>query len=196
MYRATEDLNGIDHWYVVHCEPHKERQAASALADRLGLMIYLPEIKRRFRGRIQRALFFPCYLFVQTDLLKVTTSHINATPGVLRLVSFGGAPPSIPAAVIEALCRRIDALNDRGGLLEHGFQLGDTVRLKQGPLRGLEAVFVGPMKPSERVQILMEFMGQPREIEVPVDALERASPLGAPKQERRTRGKGRWIARR
>jgi transcriptional antiterminator RfaH len=195
MQQAIDAPHAMYHWYVVHCKPHKEWQAASALTERLGLATYLLELRRCSRGRVQRAPLFPRYLFVRMDLQTVGVSHINATAGVLRLVSFGGAPPSIPETVIEALRQRVDILNDHGGLLEHGFHPGDTVRLTHGPLRGLEAIFIGPMKPSERVRVLIEFLGQPREMKLPVDILERAGTSPAPKRERRTRGKGRWITR-
>lgn len=181
----------IQQWYVVHCEPLKERWAATVLHERLGLAIYLPEIRRRFRGQVRYAPLFPRYLFVQVDLQQVAPSTINTTPGVVRLVSFDNMPVPIPASVIDALRERVDSLNSAGGLPQHNFRPGDTVRFTSGSLRGLEAVFVGPMRPSERVRVLIEFLGSLREAEVAVDLLEPAAP--AVKRERRTRGKGRKI---
>lgn len=183
----------IQQWYVIHCEPLKERWAASVLRERLGLTAYLPEIRRRFRGQVRYAPLFPRYLFVQLDLQQVALSKINTTPGVVRLVSFDDMPVPIPASVIDALRERVDSLNSAGGLPQHNFHPGDTVRFTSGSLRGLEAVFVGPMRPSERVRVLIEFLGSLREAEVAVDLLEPAAPAAVAKRERRTRGKGRKI---
>jgi transcription elongation factor/antiterminator RfaH len=179
-------------WYATHCKPFKERYAANALAEQLGLTVYLPEIKRRFRGQIRYAPIFPCYLFVRVDLQAVTLNRINNTFGVVRLVTIDDIPQPVPTSVIDMLRQRVDHFNTHGGLLNHSFRPGDTVRLKEGPLQGLEAVFVGPMKPSERVHILIDFLGRHREAEVDVDTLERAA-AAVPKRERRTRGKGRHI---
>jgi transcriptional antiterminator RfaH len=190
-----DDLQSFDlePWYAVHCRPFKESLAATMLAEQLGLTVYVPQIRTHFRRQTQYAPFFPRYLFIQANLQEVSISHINATAGVSRLVMFGYVPQPIPAVVIEALYHRMQQFNAQGGLLNHGFQPGDNLRLKAGPLRGLEAVFVGPMKPSERVQILVDFLGHQRPAEVNVSILEHSTAIPAPVHERRTRGKGRQI---
>jgi transcriptional antiterminator RfaH len=176
----------------VYCAPLGERWAAAALEERLGLAIYLPEIRRRSRGKIGPALLFPRYLFVRANLQKVAPRDINTMPGVIRLVTFGDVPMPIPETVIDALRERVDTLNTTGGL-EHRFQSGETVRLKEGPLLGLEAIFVGPLHPSDRVRVLIDFLGCLREVEVAVDTLERTPTIVPTKRERRTRGRGRPI---
>jgi hypothetical protein len=57
----------------------------------------------------------------------------------------------------------------------------------------LEAVFLGPMRASERVRVLIEFLGQLREAELDVSALEKSQPDARGKRQRRTRGRGRPI---
>jgi transcriptional antiterminator RfaH len=189
------DLQSLDlePWYAVHCKPFKEWLAATRLVEQLGLTVYVPQIKTSFRGQIQLVPFFPRYLFIQANLQEVSISHINSMLGVSRLVMFGDVPQPIPAIVIESLRQRMAQFNAQGGLPNHGFRPGDGVRLKAGPLQGLEAVFIGPMKPSERVQILVDFLGHHRPAEVHVSTLERTTAVPAPIQERRTRGKGRQI---
>jgi transcriptional antiterminator RfaH len=123
-------------------------------------------------------------------------SRINATPGVLRLITFGDVPQPIPAEVIEAIRERVDDLNTRYGQPEYLFHPGDAARFKGGPLRGLEAVFVRLMKSSLRARVLMTFLGQLSEVEVEMQDLEPASSKLAPHPERRTRGKGRKIGER
>jgi transcriptional antiterminator RfaH len=193
MHQTTNTRCALDQWYVVHCKPIKESYAAAMLQDWLGLYVYLPEVRRRFRGQIRQAPLFPRYLFVRANLQAIGVSSINATPGVLRLVTFGELPQPVPASVIETLRQRVDDFNARGGLAEHHFRTGAAVRLKDGPLRGLDAVFVGSVKPSERVRVLINFLGQLREAEVDVDTLEEVASDRAPKRERRTRGGGRRI---
>ncbi|HEY3231834.1 MAG TPA: transcription termination/antitermination NusG family protein [Roseiflexaceae bacterium] len=183
-----------DAWYAVHCQPFKERLAASLLAD-LGLTVYLPEIKHRLHGQTRYMPFFLRYLFVRADLRTVAANRINAIAGVLRLVSFGATPQPISPSVIETLRLRVDHFNAQGGLLNHRFRPGDMVRLNDGPLQGLEAIFVGPMRASERVRVLIEFLGGRRAADVRADALECVTAplmpvIGPP---RRTRGKGRRI---
>jgi transcriptional antiterminator RfaH len=181
-------------WYAVHCQRQKEWRAAAALETLLGLTVYLPEVRRRYRGQIQHAPLFPGYLFVRANFQIVAHSQINATPGVLRLVAFGDTPRPIPAAAIEQIRAQVRALDTLGGLAAHQFRPGDTVRLKAGPFRGLEAAFQGPMTPSERVRVLIEFLGSLRQAEIDIDDLEGVGSAPPPR-ERRTRGQGRPIKR-
>jgi transcription antitermination factor NusG len=193
MDAVKEFVHAADQWYVIHCKRLREWRAAAALEERLGLATYLPEIQRRHRGQMQRFPFFPGYLFVWANLREVVLSHINAMPGVLRLVAIGELPQPVPMRVIEEIRQRVDDLNAHGGLIPHNFRPGDTLKLKDSPLQGLEAIFLGPMKPSERVRVLIDFLGHYREAEVDVDMLEHISTELTPKLERRTRGKGRRI---
>lgn len=180
-------------WYVVHCQPLKERQAATLLEEQLGVTVYLPEVKRRFRGEMRYAPLFPRYLFVRADMNETPPSAINALPGVVRLVTYGIKPQPVPARIIATIQEQLELLDEQGGLPAHTYQSGDMVQLRSGPFQGLEALFVGPMHPCERVRVLLDFMGQLREVEIDVEMLE-TSRAGAPaKRERRTRGRGRPI---
>ena len=178
-------------WYVVHTKARQETLAAGLLEQHLAARVLLPQARQRTRGQMRSAPLFPGYLFVALDLEQVEASRVNNTPGVIRLVAFGGVPKPVPARVIEALQARLAEIDAQGGLPQHPFKEGDRVRLKDGPLAGLEAVFVGPMRPAERVRVLLEFLGQEQEALVPVTDLEAAGGPG--KRPRRTRGKGRVI---
>jgi transcriptional antiterminator RfaH len=183
----------LKYWYAVHCKPFKESLAAIRLSEQLGLTVYLPQIRTHFRGQIRLVPFFRRYLFIQANLQQISITQINSTPGVSRLVTFDHLPHPISATVIDAIRRRMDQLNSQGGLPSHTFCPGDDVRVITGPLQGLAAVFVGPMKPSERVNILVDFLGYHRPAEVPVSSLERSTAKPAGRSERRTRGRGRHI---
>ncbi len=126
---------------------------------------------------------------LQASLAEVPTQAINSLPGVVKLVSFGGIPKSLPAREIEALRQHLNDLNAQGGLPTHSFRPGDQIRLRDGPLEGLEAVFLGPMTPSQRVRVLLDFLGTQREAEVAIDSIERVAPT--PQRGRRTRGPAR-----
>jgi len=188
-------------WYVAHIQPLKERYAAQNLGQQLGLTVFLPEVRRYFRGVVEEVPLFPRYLFVKADLGVTALSRINATEGVNRLVAFGDAPLPVPDETVRALYERVAVLNREGGLAEHGFRSGEAVEIVGGPLRGLEAIFIGPTEPSERVRVLIEFLGQLQQVQIDVGKLGRLdgamaanfADLAGQRHPRRTRGKGRKI---
>jgi len=51
-------------------------------------------------------------------------------------------------------------------------------------------VFLGPLTPAARVQVLLQFLGRQQQVEVDVNAIEPSTVL---KRPRRTRGHGRRI---
>jgi len=184
-------------WYVAHCKPLKEGFAAAALKETLGLVVYAPEVTRLMRGKVQPAPYFPGYLFVRADLRRTKLSSINATPGVVRVLDFGGGPVVVPDATLATIREWVERLNARGGSPGHAFRPGDAVWLTKGPLRGMQAVFVGPTTPSARVKVLLQMLGRLNEVQVEVTALARARsspPAPAYEQSRRTRGRGRRIS--
>jgi len=111
----------------------------------------------------------------------------------VRLVGFGELPQPVPDRVVAGLREQVARINASGGLLDHSYHPGDPVKVKDGPFGGLDAIFQGPTRPSERVRILLEFLGAPREFEVSIDTLEPARGASVFDRQRRTRGGGRAI---
>lgn len=180
--------------FVVQVKTGREVLAAAMLEQHLGLTVYLPQVLQRRRGRTELSALFPGYLFAISEPKDFVCSAVDVQPGVVRVVTLGATPCEVEDAVLTALQARVDALNAAGGLPIHPFKPGDVVQLRSGPLAGLEAIFVGPTTPSERVEILLHFLGQTQRARVDVNALEAVTnPQMAVRPPRRTRGHGRKI---
>ena len=183
-------------WYVIHTKPRRELLVTSQLEGMEALTVFLPEVIQHGAGGAQPHPLFPSYLFVQVDLQSSAAGKLIHTPGVIGLVGSERQPTPVAAATIQALQERVQQVNAGGGLLPHTFQVGDLVTLKAGPLQGLDAVFVGPLTPSRRVQILLQFLGQQQQVEVDVRLLEKGNQPPQPQAERRprrSRGQGRLL---
>lgn len=194
MNSEAPDLAGR-RWYVVHTKPRQELLASGLLEAMQDVVVYLPQVTQRAGQQAKAVVLFPGYLFVQADLGQTRASAIDKTPGVPRLVAFGGQPQPVPAAAMASLQARVQELNQQGGLPRHPFQPGDSVRISEGPLGGLEGVFQGPMRPAQRVRVLLQFLGGLHELEVDPSQLERSGQPPTDHPPRRTRGKGRRIRR-
>lgn len=197
-------------WYVVHCISRRETQTASALMSKLDhAEVYAPKLLRRRGAENLSAPLFPGYIFINVEMSAVGPGQINTTPGVLKLLEISGTPQKLAPGTVEAIQERIELLNSGKQPLRK-FKTGEPVRLSDGPFKGLEAIFLGPVSSHERVRILLEFLGQPREIQIEQNLLEpapnaitadeinsTASSVSTSTQnhrsERRTRGRGRFI---
>lgn len=172
MARLPGNPSDEVYWYLIHCQSRKEAFAANNLRNQSGITVFLPELKVSSRKETKYVPFFPGYIFANINLQKASFSHINTTPGVIRLVEFGGDPEPIPHHVIETITLQLEKLNSAHGSKQN-FAPGDFVRVKHGPLQDLEMIFLGPGTPEQRVHVLLRFLGRLKEVHVDVDMLEK-----------------------
>jgi transcription antitermination factor NusG len=96
---------------------------------------------------------------------------ILTTPGVLGLVAFAGVPAIIPDAEIEAVRQ---TLARRVQVEPYPFlKCGDWVRIKDGPLEGLEGILVRNKK-QFRLVLSVQLLQKSAAVEVDAWLVERA----------------------
>lgn len=183
-------------WYVVRTKPHSEYLAADALRME-GYEHFFPRIQavQRRTGKKEIPLF-PGYLFVRCDVDGGQWSAIGLLPGILGWVRFDGIASSITDDVVDELARRVESINDNGGLWIR-YKPGQKVRVVSGQFESLAQVAEEPTSSDSKVRVLLEFMGQLVSAEVPWSDLRVASEDSRSDSKwhrrRRTRGRGRWI---
>jgi transcription antitermination factor NusG len=126
-------------WYAAYTCANHEKQVAAQMLER-GVEHFLPlyEALHRWKDRRVRLHLplFPGYVFTRLPLRD--RLEILRLPSVVRLVGFGRLPTALPEQEIETL---------RAGLSSglraqpHPYlALGRRVRIRNGPLAGLEGI--------------------------------------------------------
>lgn len=128
-------------WHALYTAPRHEKMLAEQI-NRRGISCFLPLYRsmRRWKDRRKELslVLFPGYVFVQVapqDRLRVLQ-----LPGAVRLVAFNGRPVALADEEIENLRNRLTG--------DHSFEphpyltAGRRVRVRSGPLRGLEGIIV------------------------------------------------------
>jgi transcriptional antiterminator RfaH len=168
---------GVENWYAVCCKPRQEAIAEENLL-RQGYRVYLPRIRseRRRQGQWTNIVepLFPRYLFIRVDPTLRSTAPVRSTRGAIGLVRFGGQPAEIPEAVIEAIMQREAP---ESGLHQDNrpmFCAGEPVRLEEGPLAGMEGIFI-EKDGEKRVIVLLELLGKANQIKVNRDWVVQAA---------------------
>jgi len=146
-------------WYTLHTKPHKERQVASLLCSR-EIEIFLPLLRvNPVNPRAAREKpYFPSYLFVHVDLDIIGLSTLRWTPGLLRMVEFGGDLGTVPASLISQIRDRLTDIRAAGGQSLESLSSGDRVRVVSGTFEGYEGVFDARLSGAERVRVLLELI--------------------------------------
>jgi transcription antitermination factor NusG len=162
-------------WYVLRSKPNKEDFFyGQLLAHRVE--VFYPCIRVQAvnpRARKVRP-YFPGYLFIHVDLQNVTASFLNWMPGSGGLVAFDAQPASVPDALVAAIRRRVDEINQAGGEQLYGLQPGEPVLIQDGPFAGQEAIFDARISGNERVRVLLKLLrGRQVPLELPSGQIER-----------------------
>lgn len=160
-------------WYAVHTHAGRETVAEASLR-RIGVETLSPRVRRRKvarrRGQTDTEALFPGYLFARFNF-GAHYRIVRYTRGVREVVAFGGIPARLDEATIESIKARLDV----GWVTPRRPPLtpGQTVRLREGPLAGIEAVFERELSSRQRVVLLLRVLSyQARLVVAPQDITE------------------------
>jgi transcription antitermination factor NusG len=129
----------VGKWYALYTCPRHEKRVAEQIEQR-HISCFLPLYRsvRRWKDRrkeLDMALF-PGYVFVRIDLHDKL--RVLQVPGAVRLVTFNGQPAALPEQEIECLRNR---QSGSGTIEPHPYLcVGRRVRVRNGPLQGLEGI--------------------------------------------------------
>ena len=129
------------HWYAAYTRAKHEKHVAKELQVRV-VENFLPLYSSARFWRDRRVTLelplFPGYVFVRLALRD--RLRVLQIPSVVRLVAFNGQPAALPDTEIEIMrC----GLSERLRAEPHPFlTAGRRVRMKTGPLAGLQGILV------------------------------------------------------
>jgi len=159
-----------EYWYALYTKPHKEHHVSSFLESK-GLETYLPTVQVRKNGQRKTEPYFSCYLFARFDPADAFP-EIRWTPGLRRILNFGGQLAPVSDEVISSIRKRLAEMGELSYQFP-AFKQGDRVAITGGPLRDFDAIFDQSLSSRERARVLVEFLGRWTPCEVSLDCLAR-----------------------
>jgi transcription antitermination factor NusG len=156
--------NTVMAWYALHAKHQHEKSITSILVEK-GFEVFCPTYAEvhRWKDRKKEVTLplFPGYLFLANGLDRKL--DVLSTPGVCAIVSFGNTPALVSPSEIEAIRRATLASRT---IEPHPFlKEGDKVRLKSGPLAGIEGI-LQKRKEGYRLVLSVELLGRSVSVEV------------------------------
>lgn len=158
--------NTTDQWFCVRTQTKREHIAAKHLREIDGVEVFCPRIKYRKatrRGKIWwLEPLFPSYLLAKFDLTEMERA-ITYCQGVRGLVKFGSETPPVPEVFVTSLIEEVARQSDEESELitvSPELSPGDEVEVANGPFQGMQGTIQSIAPATERVSILLEFLGQ------------------------------------
>lgn len=153
-------------WFCVRTQTKREHIAAKHLRELESIEVFCPRIKYRKatrRGKIWwLEPLFPGYLLAKFDLTEMERA-VTFCKGVRGLVRFGNGVPDVPDAFVRNLIRQV---REQSGddieliTIAPSISVGDEVEVATGPFQGMKGIIRSVAPATERVKVLLEFLGQ------------------------------------
>src|SRR5437016_657404 len=147
-------------WYCARTQPKHEHIAAAGLTRNLALEVFHPRLRmeratRRGAVRVIEPLF-PCYVFVHCTRDRL--DEIRYVTGISSLVHFGLKVPTVPDPVIEEL--KLCFESEEPMAVQDRLFPGAEVTVAEGAFLGFSGIVLRVLPARQRVQILLDFLGQ------------------------------------
>jgi transcriptional antiterminator RfaH len=148
-------------WFCVRSQPKREHMAAAHLRLIDGVEVFNPRLRVRKATRRGVVTFveslFPNYLFARFDP-ENSFNTVRYAPSVSTIVHFGIKFACVPDQVIADLRGEFgeEELLD----CDRHVETGDRVVIGEGPFYGMTAQVLRVLTPHQRVEVLLEFLGQ------------------------------------
>jgi transcription termination/antitermination protein NusG len=160
-------------WYAVWTQSHFEQSVTQQLSAK-GFTAFLPEMsvwsKRGGEQRLIRVPMFPGYLFVRDEMDKRSYVEILKARGVVRILEDGWTRLTpVPDAEIDAIQQVVTA--EVPVFAHEHLTQGDRVEVTEGPLSGLQGLFLQDKPTKGRLVLNVDLLGRSVAVEVDCTAV-------------------------
>ena len=166
----------MNKWYVVLAKSRQERWA-KAMLERAGITTYYPELEdadsRNGKYQVSTAPLFPGYFFANFDYEQQYRT-VSYCRGVRNIVTFGHTPAEVDPKLLEEIRDRLAEQNNK----LTSFRRGEIVRVSQGPLAGIKAIFDFSLPKKDRVVVLLRTLFYQSRAVMQLSSIERFSEAG------------------
>jgi transcriptional antiterminator NusG len=183
--RPDADIT-VRQWFVLQCEPQRERTAAAHLIGRR-FKVFLPTETKRQSRSVHTAFgtrkikvnvtkpIFPGYLFARLNFQadQARLKFIHNAPGIRAGIHSFLCVNERPAVIADQVMAAVEKCSEecsKPKKAEASFKVGQGVKVVDGPFASFEARVTQIMKlePEERITALVDIFG--RETPVEFDA--------------------------
>jgi transcription antitermination factor NusG len=165
----------LGNWHAVFTRHQHEKSVASVLSKK-NYDAFLPLYRsvRHWQDRAKSLWLplFPCYVFVREGMDRPL--QILTTPGVVHIVKCGGQPAIVPQGQLDVIRRLVES--SLRVECHPYLGCGDRVRIKTGPLTGLEGILTR-QKGIARLVVSIEMLGRSAAVEIDRANVEGVAPI-------------------
>jgi transcription termination/antitermination protein NusG len=183
-YMRVEDISMSMRWYIVHAYSNFEKKVAESIKEQAaqrGLAAKFEEILvpteqvveiRRGRKINTERKFFPGYVLVKCDLTDDVYHLIKNTPKVTGFLGADKKPMPISDLEADRIKGQVAEGVERPKA-SISFEIGETVRVADGPFASFNGVVEDVDEDRSRVKVAVSIFGRPTPVELEYGQVEK-----------------------
>ncbi len=165
-------------WYVLHTQSGYENKVRKNIEARTQSMnmgeriheVVIPmedvvEFKNGKKVVVQKKVF-PGYLLCRMHLDDDSWFVVRNTPGVTGFVGAGNKPSPLPRRDVENFLQTKDDGEERKGKPRLEYEVGETVRVKEGPFADFQGQIVELNEEQLKLKVLVNIFGRETPVEL------------------------------
>jgi transcription termination/antitermination protein NusG len=165
-------------WYVLHTQSGYENKVRKNIEARTQSMnmgeriheVVIPmedvvEFKNGKKVVVQKKVF-PGYLLCRMHLDDDSWFVVRNTPGVTGFVGAGNKPSALPRRDVENFLQTKDDGEERKGKPRLEYEVGETVRVKEGPFADFQGQIVEINEEQLKLKVLVNIFGRETPVEL------------------------------
>lgn len=164
-------------WYSIRVISGKEVKARESIlfeADEADLSstieeIFVPTQKvvevRQGKKRVKEKVFFPGYILIKMELTSEARYVVENTNGVLNFIGSNNVPLPLRATEVSRIIGEVEKKEGQE-VLECPFNVGDTVKVTDGPFDDFSGFVEEINKDKQKVKVMVSIFGRPTPVEL------------------------------
>lgn len=171
-------------WYVIHTHSNFEKHVAAAIRDQARAQgldaliedIVVPteeviEVRRGEKRKVERR-FLPGYVLIRMRLTDDLFHLIKGNPKVTGFLGPRGKPSAIPDAEAMRIMRQVKEGTEKPKP-KISFEIGEEVRVKEGPFTSFNGVVEDVDEARGRVKVSVSIFGRATPVELEFHQVEK-----------------------
>lgn len=174
-------------WYVVKAVTGQENKVKSYIENetsRLGYADYVEEVLvptekvvqiRNGKKINKEKVHMPGYVMVKANLAGEVIHIIKSIPGVVGFLSEtkGGDPLPLRKSDVNRMLGQVDELLENVEVLAIPFEVGETVRVVDGPFNGFNGTIEKVNEEKRKLEVMVKIFGRKTPLELSYTQVEK-----------------------
>ncbi len=121
---------------------------------------------RNGKKRLKNKVFFPGYILIEMSYNTKSAHLVQETPGVLGFIGPRNNPEVVRQEEVENVLRRVERQETEVEKVEVPFQIGDVIRVVDGPFADFTGVVEEINEEKKKVKVSVSIFGRPTPVEL------------------------------